>query len=223
MIFLFCWRVSERLGDWDNGLLEKDSGSGLGTWVRMGWGTGFDRRNSRIPFYLKDLALFGIVRTSACFDRFAINWQWNWHGLLLENLALVSDCAVLWFFQTDEGAFDLFPRVNDFWHFIPIVFKHHAILITNCCSAKINFMFSLGFVIRGFLKIVVAWKFLFSKGEPTTFRWPQAVNPWTPISNSLNPTKMATVNPKAFPLANAQLTQQILDLVQQGTPSLRYR
>ena len=29
---------------------------------------------------------------------------------------------------------------------------------------------------------------------------------------------MATVNPKAFPLANAQLTQQILDLVQQGSP-----
>jgi hypothetical protein len=27
---------------------------------------------------------------------------------------------------------------------------------------------------------------------------------------------MTTVNPKAFPLANAQLTQQILDLVQQG-------
>jgi hypothetical protein len=27
---------------------------------------------------------------------------------------------------------------------------------------------------------------------------------------------MTTVNPKAFPLANAQLAQQILDLVQQG-------
>ena len=30
---------------------------------------------------------------------------------------------------------------------------------------------------------------------------------------------MATVNPKAFPLANTQLTQQILDLVQQGQPT----
>ena len=29
---------------------------------------------------------------------------------------------------------------------------------------------------------------------------------------------MSTVNPKAFPLASPQLTQQILDLVQQGTP-----
>lgn len=29
---------------------------------------------------------------------------------------------------------------------------------------------------------------------------------------------MSNVNPKAFPLANAQLTQQILDIVQQGTP-----
>ena len=27
---------------------------------------------------------------------------------------------------------------------------------------------------------------------------------------------MSQVNPKAFPLANPQLTQQILDLVQQG-------
>jgi hypothetical protein len=31
---------------------------------------------------------------------------------------------------------------------------------------------------------------------------------------------MSNVNPKAFPLANAQLTQQILDIVQQGIPGI---
>jgi hypothetical protein len=39
--------------------------------------------------------------------------------------------------------------------------------------------------------------------------------PGSEPSNNINMS--ATINPKAFPLANAQLTQQILDLVQQGT------
>src|SRR5437762_12945887 len=46
----------------------------------------------------------------------------------------------------------------------------------------------------------------------------QSINRFTTGSEPFPLTMSSTINPKAVPLANPQLTQQILDLVQQGRP-----